>query len=244
MIEQGDRPSVEHPQLRALVELARAQRLPTLRTELPMIRAGVARRRHARARGVVFATVLAAAAVLLAWSLRQRGVELDARVRGEQAERVLDDPDGGVAIEPPHRDAAPRALPTEVPTPSVEPEPTEVVPETRPAPVPGEPTRKPVLDAAALARQAEQAMAEQRRGDAIRALVTLVRRYPRSSAARAALLDLGRLLRADGRRDEARCAYRQLVKRWPTDPMRTEIDRALASLGDGPACRGLQPARE
>ena len=87
-------------------------------------------------------------------------------------------------------------------------------------------------------------MADQRRGDAIRALTTLVRRYPTSSAARAALLDLGRLLRADGRRDEARCTYRQLVARWPADPMRAEIDRALGSLGEGPACNGLTPRRE
>jgi tetratricopeptide (TPR) repeat protein len=104
---------------------------------------------------------------------------------------------------------------------------------------------KPTLDgppsAAELARAAERSMAAGRRDETIRLLTQLVRRYPKSSPARAALFDLGRLLRASGRNDEARCAYHLLRQRWPSDAMRGEIDRVLKSLGDGPECRGLQP---
>lgn len=246
---RDDEPAVVHPQLRMLTELARAQRLPPLQTELPAITARAARERHGRARTFVAAAVLAAAAIALVWSLRERRMLADEKPAAEQAARSLEDTPGGIAVEPhpqPVRDTvtSDREEPEPVP-PVVEPEVVPVVvPEVgTPRTTPLDPPRKPALDAAALARQAEQAMAEQRRGDAIRALGTLVRRFPKSSAARAALLDLGRLLRADGRRDEARCAYRQLIARWPADPMRKEIDRALRGLGEGPACRGLEPVR-
>jgi hypothetical protein len=95
--------------------------------------------------------------------------------------------------------------------------------------------------AAELARAAERSMAAGRRDETIKILTQLVRRYPKSSPARAALFDLGRLLRASGRNDEARCAYKLIRSRWPNDPMRGEIDRVLTSLGNGPGCRGLQP---
>ncbi|HET6583552.1 MAG TPA: tetratricopeptide repeat protein, partial [Nannocystaceae bacterium] len=136
----------------------------------------------------------------------------------------------------------------------IEPVPVPVVEPTVPPPEPSVDTPPATLDvalpqskaqdvpsAAELARAAERSMAAGRRDETIRLLTQLVRRYPKSSPARAALFDLGRLLRASGRTDEARCAYRMLRSKWPRDAMRGEIDRVLVSLGEGPACRGLQP---
>ena len=259
-----DEPAVLNPRLRELVELARAQRLPPLRSELRTINEAVAQQRRGRTRITIAVAVLAAAAVFVLWQVRERPVQLVDRGAGEQAERSLDGRQGGTAVEPADRHGqatvrddveveAPKVEAPVVEAPVVEAPIVEAPIVEAPiveAPIVEAPAketpdkvepRKPTPDASELARQAEEAMAQQRRGDAIRALRTLVRRYPSSSAARAALLDLGRLLRADGRRDEARCAYRQLVARWPSDPMRGEIDRVLESLGDGPDCKGLRP---
>lgn len=256
---QDDEPAVLNPRLRELVELARAQRLPPLRSELRTINEGVARQRRGRTRITIAVAVLAAAAVFVLWQVRERPVQLVDRGAGEQAERSLGGQPGGTAVEPGDRHGKATVRDdVEVEAPIVEAPVVEVPVVEAPvveAPIVEAPVvealadetperavpRKPAPDASELAREAEEAMAQQRRGDAIRALRTLVRRYPSSSAARAALLDLGRLLRADGRRDEARCAYRQLVARWPSDPMRGEIDRVLESLGDGPDCKGLRP---
>lgn len=94
-------------------------------------------------------------------------------------------------------------------------------------------------DAAALARKAERLMAAGDRKGAISAYRTLVRKYPRSSSARAGLLDLARLLKATGDSDGARCAYTQYLERWPNNHLRPEIEHQLAGLGSGPKCRDL-----
>jgi hypothetical protein len=95
--------------------------------------------------------------------------------------------------------------------------------------------------AAELAQQAEHAMAEGRRGDAIRALTKLVRRHPQSAQARAGLVDLARLHKADGAWDRARCAYELYLERFPSASQRPEVERALYKLGEGKACNGLAP---
>lgn len=95
--------------------------------------------------------------------------------------------------------------------------------------------------AAELAQQAEHAMAEGRRGDAIRALTKLVRRHPQSAQARAGLVDLARLHKADGAWDRARCAYELYLDRFPNASLRPEVERALYKLGEGKACNGLAP---
>ncbi|MCA9661186.1 MAG: hypothetical protein KC486_22790, partial [Myxococcales bacterium] len=57
------------------------------------------------------------------------------------------------------------------------------------------------------------------------------------------LLDLGRLQRAEGDVDAARCAYQLYLDRYPKGALVAEVERALARLGDGPQCRGLRPRR-
>jgi hypothetical protein len=94
-------------------------------------------------------------------------------------------------------------------------------------------------DAAALARKAERQMAAGDRKGAIATYRILVRKHPRSSAARAGLLDLARLLKANGDTNGARCAYTLVLERWPNNHLRPEIERALQSLGPGPKCTDL-----
>lgn len=65
--------------------------------------------------------------------------------------------------------------------------------------------------------------------------------YPRSSAARAGMLDLARLLKVSGQRGRAGCAYQLYLERWPTNHLRPEIERVLEGSGRGPDCRGLSP---
>jgi hypothetical protein len=91
-----------------------------------------------------------------------------------------------------------------------------------------------------LAELAESRLAAGDRAGAITHLTRLVRRYPRSGAARTGLIDLGRLLRADGQRDAARCAYAEFLKRYPRSALEAEVERALDKLGEG-ECRGLTP---
>ena len=93
--------------------------------------------------------------------------------------------------------------------------------------------------AAALARKAERQMAVGDRKGAIATYRTLVRKYPRSSAARAGVLDLARLLKAAGDNDGARCAYTVALERWPNNHLRPEIERALQALGPGPKCKDI-----
>jgi hypothetical protein len=92
-----------------------------------------------------------------------------------------------------------------------------------------------------LARSAEQLLAAGKRDDAIAIYRQLVRKHPRASQTRAAVLDLARLLRVDGHEDEARCAYRLYLERWPESSVRSEVESQLERLGPGPRCRGLSP---
>jgi hypothetical protein len=90
--------------------------------------------------------------------------------------------------------------------------------------------------AAELARKAEELLATGKRDQAIASYQQLVRKHPRAQQSRAALLDLARLLRNAGREDEARCAYRLFLDRWPDSSVRAEVEAQLARLGPGPAC--------
>lgn len=95
--------------------------------------------------------------------------------------------------------------------------------------------------AAELARKAEQQLLAGAREDAIATLRKLVRKFPRTPQARTALLDLARQERIAGRPDRARCAYLLYVERWPHSEVRSEIDKQLGKLGEGPTCKGLDP---
>lgn len=97
--------------------------------------------------------------------------------------------------------------------------------------------------ASELAAMAEERLAAGDRPGAIKHLRTLVRRHPNSAPAKTGLIDLARLLAGSGRRDEARCAYRLWLDRNPRAVLRGEVERALETLGEGPACRGLTPRR-
>lgn len=102
--------------------------------------------------------------------------------------------------------------------------------------------RKPSARASAqaLAREAERSLEEGDRAGAIEALEQIVVRHPRSSAARTALMDLGRLYRAAGQTSRARCAYSLYLERWPGTQLRDDLERAASALGEGPTdCSGL-----
>ncbi|WAS95914.1 tetratricopeptide repeat protein [Nannocystis punicea] len=93
-----------------------------------------------------------------------------------------------------------------------------------------------------LARHADALLAAGRRDAAIRVLDLLVTTHPDSPPARAALLDLARLLKAAARTDEARCAYALYLERYPgKEQLADEVEAALNRLGPGPACTGLRP---
>jgi hypothetical protein len=94
---------------------------------------------------------------------------------------------------------------------------------------------------AALAREAEALMAAGDRQGAIRTLRRLVTRHGRSAAAQAGLIDLGRLLKAAGQANEARCAYGLFLARWPGHALAGDVTRAREALGPGPSCDGLRP---
>ncbi|MDC0721025.1 tetratricopeptide repeat protein [Nannocystis bainbridge] len=93
-----------------------------------------------------------------------------------------------------------------------------------------------------LARHADALLAAGRRDAAIRVLDLLVTTHPDSPPARAALLDLARLLKAASRADEARCAYALYLARYPgKEQLADEVEAALSRLGPGPACTDLRP---
>jgi hypothetical protein len=94
---------------------------------------------------------------------------------------------------------------------------------------------------AELAREAEERMAAGDRQGAIRTLRRLVTRHGRSAAAQAGLIDLGRLLKAAGQTDAARCAYGLFLTRWPAHALAGDVTRARQALGEGPSCDGLRP---
>lgn len=109
-------------------------------------------------------------------------------------------------------------------------------------PAPSEPTGSDTARSAAeLARDAELLLESGKREQAIEIYRQLIRKHPRASQTRAATLDLARLLRTTGRTDEARCAYRLYLERWPDSSVRAEVESQLTRLGKGPACRGLSP---
>lgn len=91
-----------------------------------------------------------------------------------------------------------------------------------------------------LADRAEQRLTAGDRNGAIKHLRQLVRKFPSSGAARTGLLDLARLLKADGHKAEARCAYQEFLNRHPRSSVVGEVERALDKLGEG-QCRGLKP---
>lgn len=97
--------------------------------------------------------------------------------------------------------------------------------------------------AAQLAALAESSLGRGRRSVAIRHLRQLVSKHPRSIEAGRGLLDLGRLLRAEGDTDGARCAYQLYLDRYPRGGMVAEVERARDRLGSGPQCRGLRPRK-
>lgn len=245
-------PAVRQSRLLELVELARAQPLPPLRTGSEAILRAVAQRRSARTRTVIVGVVLCAAAAWVLWSgVVPAWTRVDAETPGDQAAHVLEGSNAGGEATPRQPDGiaeSTRGTPSE-PTPR-EPTPSEPTPSVPVAPGPTEdapvaphataPTS--ATSAATLAREAERAMAERRRDDALALLGTIVRKYPRHPAAKAALFDLGRLYRDAGRTDEARCAYQMLAKRWPDGPGSDEVGAVLGALGAGPRCRGLRPA--
>lgn len=110
-------------------------------------------------------------------------------------------------------------------------------------PGPSEPdaSQTPTPTAAELARSAEQALAAGRRDEAVAIYRQLARKHPRASQTRTAVLDLARLLRVGGQADEARCAYRLYLERWPDSSVQVEVESQLDRLGEGPRCHGLSP---
>jgi hypothetical protein len=236
-----DDPVVVQPDLAELVELARNQRVPTLRTTASMVSTHAAAHAHRRRRTWLAVAGVGALAAALLVSFgprildRRDDVAPSSAVHDDATPPTEGDVQIGVPAPAPEPEVAPPIAPAPVEAPQVSIVPEIETPLQQPKPADGPPT------AAELARAAERSMAAGRRDETIRLLSQLVRRYPKSSPARAALFDLGRLLRASGRTDEARCAYRLLRQRWPGDAMRGEIDRVLKTLGDGPECRGLHP---
>jgi hypothetical protein len=117
--------------------------------------------------------------------------------------------------------------------------------ERTPLTVPDEPVQKDIPaapDASELARRAEAQLTAGKRDAAVKLLTQLVNQHPGHPAARSALMDLAGLLKGEGRTDEARCAYRLYLGRYPGKAqLADEVEKALARLGDGPACRGLRP---
>lgn len=235
--------AVTQPELATFVELARAQRVPTVRLDAPTLVAAVARRRATRMRRAIAAAVVATAAASLLWvAIDRRAWVRSTEATREEAPRVLDGSrEGGETREVVPEPSA-KAVVVEPPPPvEASAAPVEPAPDVAATADVEEPKAAVAADAAELARRAEAAMAARQRGEAIKLLTTLVRKFPKAPEAKTALLDLGRLLRDDGRPDHARCAYRLLVDRWPSEAKAPEITRVLASLGDGPKCRGLRP---
>jgi hypothetical protein len=235
--------AVTQPELAVFVDLARAQRVPTVRIDTSALVAAVAEHRASRIRWTAVGAVVAVAAAWLLWmAIDRRAWVQGAEATHDEAPRVLEGSrDSGETREvEPATSAKVIVDPSpaiETPAPAVVQAPVELPPEA------DDPKAATALDAAELARRAEKAMAARQRDEAITLLSMLVRRFPKAPQAKAALLDLGRLLRDDGRPDHARCAYRLLVDRWPSEAKAPEVTRVLASLGEGPACRGLKPQR-
>jgi len=94
-------------------------------------------------------------------------------------------------------------------------------------------------EAERLSVAAEAALSRGDRTVAIRTLDKLLRVYPRSRQARAALLDVARLRSASGDREGAACAYRYFLQKYPQDAVRGDVARRLSTIGEVDArCRG------
>lgn len=111
-------------------------------------------------------------------------------------------------------------------------------------PVPADMPSAPGASAAELARRAEALLAAGKRDAAVPVLRQLVTTYPQSAAARGGLIDLARVLKSDGKVDEARCAYTLYLSRYAgKEHLEGDVRQALERLGDGPTCRGLRPVK-
>ena len=238
-------PVVRNAELRALVELARTQPRPDVHVEIGDIRRGVeraaAKRRWALGAGLALAAALVLAAVAVPSALRRSEAEAASqapattRIEGAQGEADLH-PTRGAASRAPVEGDAPLA---------VEPEPEPELEIDEPAPPTERRTDSAAVrgseSAAELSQRAEAEIGEGRPSAAIKTLTKIVRVHPRSAEARSALMDLGRLHRAAGSNDRARCAYTLYLQRWPMSSLDADVRRALNALGPGPACSGLTP---
>lgn len=106
-----------------------------------------------------------------------------------------------------------------------------------------DPKPKSTPSARELQQRAELAMQAGERAAAIDTLRVLVRRHPRSTAARVGLLDLARLEKARARPERASCAYALFLARWPEAAEAKRVREALRGLGQGAQCKGLRPVR-
>jgi hypothetical protein len=311
---ESDEPSVRHPQLRRMVDAARAEPPPVLQVDAHAVYAGWQQRRAGQRRGLAVGLAVAAAVLLTVGLLELRSAvsEPEAPVaiheapattpsaEGPAPAPVPDEPapDGTVAPASPvlassivvaslsPTTASPQVLgPRHLRLPDgrwsidgTDAEPVEIeLPDgalrlrggsvrvqvagdvahvevlrdevlrvdaqgrfTTLRAKPAEPTPGG-SSPAALAREAEELMAAGDRQGAVRALRRLVTRHGRSAAAQAGLIDLGRLLKAAGQTDEARCAYGLFLERWPGHALAGDVTRARRALGEGPACDGLRP---
>ena len=234
-------PTIDNPQLRELVELARAQRVPPVRATYEDIQQGVAAS-EGRRRGFIAAGIVAVAAVALAWIVIGSPGRSELAVEEPSPAQAAKTMQGGGAHETVERPAPQAVVADEVEVeveeePEPEPESEATLPEVDEPPA--QPDRPKT--AAELSRDAERALAAGRSKEAIRLLSTLVRKHPRSSHSRAGLIDLARLHKRVGSKDRARCAYKLYLDRYPGASLRGDVERALSKLGEGRDCRGLSP---
>ena len=117
---------------------------------------------------------------------------------------------------------------------------TPTGPQTSAEPAGGAPSSEATV--LMLARRAEALLTAGQRDGAISVLTRIVTVHAHEPAARGALLDLAPLLKAAGRPDEARCAYKLYLERYSGKAqLAADVRKALTRLGDGPACNGLRP---
>lgn len=107
----------------------------------------------------------------------------------------------------------------------------------------GPPSTETASTATELARRAEAQMARGDTRGAMRTLEQLVKRHPRTSPAKSGLLDLARLRKVSGDEARARCAYELYLERWPSSPLRADVERAVQGLSSRRGCRGLTPTK-
>ena len=222
-----EEPAVLSPQLRALAQLARDAPAPPLRVDAERVHAGflAARRVRTRRSAIVGGLVLAAAALVLVVTGLKLGLSRGADLSGHVAEDMSPAPASDRAVlRAPGGVAAPIARDDRSPDSSS----------------PDSSSDDPTNDPRALVRRADSLRAAGQHAAAAALLTRVVREHPDDPLARGALLDLAALLRELGRSAEARCAYRLYRARHP-GALASDVDRALARLGPGPACDELSP---